>query len=228
MKRILLLSLTLLATALASPIKIKDTKGREITVTIINHTKETVTFEKGAKKYTVPWGTFDEESIKLIKVTPLPGAANKRPERLQKITLDNGKEQELNVPAGDILNETGILDLYIGDQVHLEFKKSGGVFSDPKIVASVKKPEQTITLSFQITEDGHTLTRTTQIQQTVALDCYEMHVGAEEFSKNQSFFPTEKGQKEEQTWSKNVWHLQLRNIAVTTKPAADVFQERNQ
>lgn len=229
MKFTSLISLAIFSTAIAvaTPIKIKDTKGREITVTILNHTDEKVTFEKDGKKFTVPWQTFDEASIKLIKATPLPGAANKRPERTQTITNTIGKKIEVTVPAGEILSKDGVLDIYLGDTIHLEFEKTGGSFTHPKVVATVTKPEQTITLDFQVTEDGHILTRTTQIQQTVAFNCYEMQINGKEFFKNNNFFPTEKGQKEEQRWLNDYWHLQLRDIEVTTKTAAQVFQERN-
>jgi hypothetical protein len=219
--------LAFIATAHATPIKIKDTKGREISVTITAYSKSTVSFEKGGKKFTVPWATFDAASIKLIKSTPLPEAANKRTERSETITLEDGSKKEMTVPAGDILSADGILDLYPGDTIHLEFSKSGETLVKPKVVASVTKPEQTITFHFAVSGGGITLKRTTKIQKTVALDCFEKAVDSEKHTLSQSFFPTEKGQTEEQTWPNKIWHLQMKNIEVTDKTAEQVFNERS-
>ncbi|MGJ8696300.1 MAG: hypothetical protein ACSHYF_08270 [Verrucomicrobiaceae bacterium] len=226
MKFPFLLSILCLASALAGPLTLKDTKGREIVVLVTDYDKDTVTFEKGTKQYTVPWATFDEASIKLIKSTKLPGADNKRQEREETIILPEIGEKKIIVPAGKPLSKDGTLDLYPGDTIHLEFALEDGKLTKPEVVAEIANPERTITFAFTQNADFATLTRTTGIQKTVGIDCYELAHGSEEFSRSTHVVPTEKGKRDVYSWPSNIWRLQIKNIEVSDKPADEVFAER--
>ncbi|MDA8991998.1 hypothetical protein N9F61_00995 [Akkermansiaceae bacterium] len=208
----------------AAPLLVKDTKGREITISITDYNAKTVTFQRGAKTYTVPWTTFDEASIALIKKAPLPGDANKRKEREEEITLQGQVKKTVTVPAGKFFSEEGVLNLYPGDTVHLQFS---GVGSTPKVVAEITKPENTITFKFTHDAGGAKLLRTMKIQKTVALDCYEGVVDSEEWVRSASVAPVEKGQKDEYAWPNEIWRIQIKNIELTEKSAEQAFRERS-
>ena len=225
---ILLASLTPLSHLYSKPLSLKDKKGREITVTVTTYDAETVTFTKGSKDYTVPWETFDQESIELIKNTRLPDADNKRMERKQELENQDGNKQTVTIPAGKFLTKDGKLDLYVGDTVHLEFQLSDGKLSNPEIVAEIVKPEQTAT--FELINEGGmtTLKRSSKIQKTVAVDCSTQSHGATEYQKALDIYPISKAGSDEFAWPGNVWHVQLSKIEISDKTADEVFAERAQ
>jgi hypothetical protein len=95
----------------------------------------------------------------------------------------------------------------------------------PKVVAKVAHPKRTIT--FKMTQDESTtmLTRTTDIEQTVAVDCTHHGINSEGFSPT-NLRPTEKGLSSFDSWPNTVWILRLSNIEVTAKPASEVYEDR--
>ena len=121
--------------------------------------------------------------------------------------------------------EGGVLELFPGDTVHLEFENDGGKLVRPRVVEEVKEPTRTIT--FAMTQDASTtmLSRNTKIQQTVAMDCTHRAIGSEEFSPT-NLNPTEKGLSAFDSWPNSVWMLRLSKIEVTSESAAEVYEER--
>jgi hypothetical protein len=154
--------------------------------------------------------------------------------------ISNASPADPNIrPAGDVTLkferkieipeikrfDGGVLEIFPGDTVHLEFEEEGGKLVRPKVVAEVKDPKRTI--SFAMTQDPSMtmLTRKTAIQQTVAMDCENRGLGSEEFSPT-NLNPTEKGLSAFDSWPSSVWVLRLSNIEVTSKPAAEVYEEK--
>lgn len=225
---ILLTSLFLSTSLYAKPLNLKDKKGREITVTVTAYDAKIVTFLKGTKEYTVPWETFDQDSIELIKNTRLPDADNKRMERKQDLENQEGKKQTITIPAGKFLTKDGKLDLYVGDIVHLEFQLIDGKFTSPDVVAEITKPQQTAT--FELINEGGmtTLKRSSKIQKTVAVNCSTQNHGAAAYEKALDIYPISKAGSDEFAWPGNVWHVQLSKIEVSEKTADEVFAERAQ
>ena len=210
----------------AAPLLVKDTKGREITISVTDFDAKTVTFSRGSKEFTVPWETFDAASIELIKSTPLPGADNKRQEREIELTLADGSKKKAIVPAGEYLSKAGALYLYPGDTVHLEFQDTDGKLKDPIVVAEVKNPARTLT--FALTQDFGltTLKRSGEIQQTVAVDAYAQILGQKAYKQYRDIYPTEKGEPNEFAWAEGAWHIKIDKIEVTEKSANDAYTER--
>ena len=224
----LFLSLFVTSLAVAGPLTLKDKKGREITVTVTDYNVKTVTFKKGAKEYTVPWNTFDQASIDLIKSTPLPGADNKRQERQEELQDEAGAKVTVTIPAGQYLSKAGMLELYIGDTVHLEFQMADGQLSakDPIIVVEVKKPEQTMTFEFINDRGTPTLKRSSKIQKTVAFDCQIQTNGSAEFTKEKRIAPTNKGKSDEFAWLPGLLRIQFSNFSVNDRSIDDEYADR--
>ncbi|MCB1278222.1 hypothetical protein [Prosthecobacter sp.] len=119
----------------------------------------------------------------------------------------------------------GVLELFPGDTVHLEFEQKGEDLVRPKVVAKVEHPKRTIT--FKMTQDKSItmLSRKSEIQKTVAMDCEHRGIGSEEFFPT-NLHPTEKGLMAGDSWPNSVWILRLSHIEVTDKPASDVYHEK--
>lgn len=133
-------------------------------------------------------------------------------------------ERKIEVPKIKRFDE-GVLELFPGDIVHLEFENAAGKPVRPKVVAEIKDPKRTIT--FKMTQDASMtmLSRNTEIQQTVAMDCANRALGSEDFSPT-NLNPTEKGLSAFDSWPNSVWILRLSNIEATTKSAAEVYEEK--
>jgi hypothetical protein len=119
----------------------------------------------------------------------------------------------------------GMLLLFPGDIVHLEFEEKDGVFLRPKVVAKVQDPKRTITFRMTQNQSVTMLFRESKIQKTVSLDCEHQGLDSENFS-NTNLNPTEKGLTAGDSWPNSVWLLRLSNIEVTSRPASEVYKEK--
>ncbi len=134
-------------------------------------------------------------------------------------------QQTIPVPEITRLDENGVLELFPGDEVHLEFEDDKGELVRPKVVASVTAPEKTI--SFKMTQDENMtiLSRTSGIQKTVSMDCVHRAADGKEFFAT-NVRPTEKGMSSFDSWPNTVWILRLSKIETTSRSAAEVYQEK--
>ncbi len=121
--------------------------------------------------------------------------------------------------------EDGVLELFPGDTVHLEFEDDGGDLVRPKVVAKVQHPKRTITFRMTQDESITMLFRESEVRKTVALDCEHRGLGSEEFFRT-NLNPTEKGLMAVDSWPNSVWLLRLSNIEITSKPASEVYKEK--
>ncbi len=135
-------------------------------------------------------------------------------------------ERKIEIPEIKRFDDKGVLELFPGDKVHLEFADDGkGGLTQPKVVAKVRDPAKTITFAMKQDKQMTTLTRSTKIQKTVGLDCVHRGLGGENFHRT-NLHPTEKGLMAFDTWPNTVWILRLSNIKVTSKSAAEVYDEK--
>jgi len=134
-------------------------------------------------------------------------------------------EHRIEIPELERFSEDGVLEIFPGDVVHLEFQEKAGKLVNPKVVANVTDPTRTITFEMTQDESLTMLKRTTEIQQTVALDCVHRGLRSEDFSPT-NLRPTEKGLASFDSWPNNVWLLRLSNIEVTSKSASEVYEEK--
>lgn len=168
----------------------------------------------------------------LIILFALPGSAQEKAE--------NSKEDPNIRPAGEIvmsferkieipevkrLGDDGVLELFPGDTVHLEFAEEEGNLVRPRIVGKVQHPKRTITLEMKQDEKMTMLSRSTEIQNTVAMDCVHRGLGSDEFFPT-NLQPTEKGLAVFDSWPNSVWILRLSNIEATSRPASEVYEEK--
>ncbi len=134
-------------------------------------------------------------------------------------------EHKIEIPEIKRLSDDGVLELFPGDTVHLEFEDDGGKLVRPKVVAQVKEPTRTITFKMTQDESITMLFRKTKISKTVALDCDHRGLGSKDFFPT-NLRPTEKGLASSDSWPNSVWMLRLSNIEVTSKPASEVYKEK--
>ncbi|MDB6079472.1 MAG: hypothetical protein JWO82_3219, partial [Akkermansiaceae bacterium] len=106
-------------------------------------------------------------AFSLVKAEDPAVNPNLRKERDLVVTMEGGKEVKAKIPAGEFLGKDGVLTLYLGDEVNLEFQDKGGKLVEPK----VEHPERTLT--FKMSQKGETvmMSRTGEIQKAVAMDC---------------------------------------------------------
>jgi hypothetical protein len=134
-------------------------------------------------------------------------------------------ERKIEIPEIKRFREDGVLELFPGDTVHLEFEGEKGNLVRPKVVAKVTDPTRTITFKMTQDESITMLYRETGIQKTVALDCAHRGLRSETFSPT-NLHPTEKGLKAFDSWPNSVWILRLSNIEVTSKSPSEVYKEK--
>ena len=134
-------------------------------------------------------------------------------------------EHKIKILETKRFNDKGVLLLFAGDTVHLEFEEVKGKLVRPKVVDKVKYPKRSIT--FEMTQDASItmLFRKTEIQKTVAVDCEHRSVRSEDFLPT-NLLPTEKGLMVGDSWSNSVWAIRISNIEVTSKSAEKVYEER--
>ncbi|WP_050026644.1 hypothetical protein [Verrucomicrobium sp. BvORR034] len=161
----------------------------------------------------------------LLKAQDSAAASNRRPASTVKIVQPDGTKQEIKLPARELLASDGSLTLYPGDEVHLEFEEKAGKLSNPKVVATVAAPERTITFEMTHQKEITILSRTTKIQQTVAMDCGNRSGKREAYSPT-NIRPTEKGLASFDSWPGSVWSIKLTNIEVSDRSAQDVYMEK--
>jgi hypothetical protein len=133
-------------------------------------------------------------------------------------------ERKIEIPEIKRFQD-GVLELFPGDTVHLEFEEKNGDLVRPKIVAEVQYPKRTITFRMTQDESITMLFRESEIQKTVALDCEHRGLSSKEFSRT-NLNPTEKGLMAGDSWSNSVWSLRLSNIEVTSKSASEVYKDK--
>ena len=75
----------------------------------------------------------------------------------------------------------GVLELFPGDTVHLEFAEKDGDLVNPKVVVKVEHPKRTITFKMTQDESITMLFRESAIQKTVAMNCEHRGLGSDEF-----------------------------------------------
>lgn len=134
-------------------------------------------------------------------------------------------ERKIEIPEIRRFSEEGVLEIFPGDTVHLEFEEEGGNLVRPRVVTAVADRARTITFKMTQDESITMLYRETGIQNTVALDCRYRQLGSDELGQT-NLYPTEKGLVGGDSWSNSVWMLRLSNIEVTSKPAAEVYEEK--
>jgi len=134
-------------------------------------------------------------------------------------------ERKIKIPEIKRFSADGVLEMFPGDIVHLEFEDDGGKLVRPKVVAEVKAPARTMTFKMTQDESITMLSRTSKIQKTVAVDCLHRGLGSEDFFPT-NLRPTEKGLGAYDSWPNSVWIIRLSNIEVTSKPASEVYEEK--
>lgn len=134
-------------------------------------------------------------------------------------------EQKIEIPEIKRFSEDGILEIFPGDVVHLEFQEVEGKLVRPKVVSKVADPQRTMTFKMSQDKSITMLSRTSEIQQTVALDCVHRGLNSGDFSPT-NLRPTEKGLGAFDSWPNTIWILRLSNIEVTSKSAAEAYEEK--
>lgn len=160
-----------------------------------------------------------------LKAQDSSASPNRRPASAIKVVQPDGSKQEVKLPARELLATDGSLTLYPGDEVHLEFEEKNGKLTNPKVVASVATPDRTITFEMTQEKEITMLTRTTKIQQTVAMDC-GTRSGKRDVYFNTNIRPTEKGLASFDSWPSSVWSIKLTNIEVSDRSAQEVYMEK--
>jgi hypothetical protein len=144
-----------------------DGKKLQAEIETASETDVTLKREKDGKNFTIPLARLSEEDQKFVAAWLAKRKLNTRPERKLTLSLEGGRTETVQIPKGDYLSEDGTLTLHPGDTIHLEFDDTG----KPNVVSEVKVPKRTITFSMSQKEDITMLTRKTQMQETVAMDC---------------------------------------------------------
>jgi hypothetical protein len=197
--------------------------GKKLRAEIMSASESDVTLKRATdgKEFTLPLNRLSEDDRRTVEAWLAEKKLNTRPKRELTLSLKGGQTKTVEVPEGDYLTEDGTLTLFPGDTVHLEFDEAG----KPRVVRDVKNAKRTVTFSMSQDEDITMLTRKTQMQETVAMDCVHRGLSADKFSRT-NLRPTEKGLASFDSWPGTVWTLRLSDFEVTDRPASEVYQER--
>ncbi len=150
---------------------------------------------------------------------------NISPPRELILKFERREPVKADLPERKYLQDGGVLELFSGDKVNLEFDKVEGELKNPKVVTKVVNPKQTITFEFTQDKKISILNRSTKITATVAMDCDHLTLGSKDFQRT-NLYPTEKGLSSFDSWPNSVYVLRLSNIEVTAKSASKVYKEK--
>jgi len=202
-----------------------DGKKLKAEITSASETEVRLKRTKDGKDFTIPLARLSEEDQKFVGKWIAKKKLNTRPERKLTLSLDSGETKIVEVPKGKYLTEDGILTLYPGDTIHLEFDEQKEIGGKPHIVSKVIDPKRTITFSMSHKKGLTMLIRKSKMQETVAMDCTHRGLGVDKFSRT-NLRPTEKGLAAYDSWPDTVWTIRLFNFDVTDRPASEVYLER--
>jgi hypothetical protein len=207
----------------AAPREFTSNDGKKLLAVIVSATEDHVVLKRAsdAKEFTLPLNRLSEEDQKVIGEWLLIKKANTRPAKKVTIAFEGGKTETVDVPEGPYLTEEGTLTLCLGDTIHLEFDEAG----KPFLVSEVKNAKRTIKFALSQQQGITMLSRTTQMQETVAMDCMHRGWGSEKFART-NLRPTEKALGAFDSWPGTVWTVQLSAFEVTNRPATEVYEKR--
>lgn len=178
--------------------------GKKLRADIVSASDSEVTLkrENDGKEFTIPLDRLSEADQIAVTAWLANRKLNTRPPRQLTLSFKDGEAKTVEIPEGEYLTEDGTLTLFPGDTIHLEFGENG----KSQVVSVVKDPKRTITFSMSHKEDMTMLTRSTQMQPTVAMDCTHLGLGSEKYSRT-NLYPTEKGLAAFDNWPETVWSL---------------------
>lgn len=198
--------------------------GKTLLAEIVKASATDVTLKRAndRKEFTIPLKRLSELDQKFISDWSAKKQVNQRAPKKITLSLADGKTQTMEIPEGAYLSDDGTLTIYPGETIHLEFDEKG----KPQVVSEVKLPKRTVTFSMVQDEQITMVTRKTQMQETVAMDCTHRSLDSEKFSRT-NLRPTVKGLASFDSWPSNVWTVRLNNFEVTNRPAEEVYEERS-
>jgi len=202
-----------------------DGKKLQAEITAASETEVTLKREKDGKDFTIPLDRLSEDDQKFVAAWIANRKLNTRPGRKLTLSLEGGQTKTVEIPKGEYLSEDGTLTLHPGDTIHLEFDEGAAKARKPHIVSEVKDPKRTITFSMSQDKGMTMLSRKTEMQKTVAMDCTHRGLGSDKYART-NLYPTEKGLAAFDSWPGSVWSLRLSDFEVTDRSASEVYQER--
>ncbi len=197
--------------------------GKKLLADLVSATDTEVTVKRASdgREFKLALDRLSEDDRVFIKEWLEKKQRNTRPKRQFELSLKGGKAETVDIPEGEYLTDDGTLTLFPGDTVHLEFDDAG----KPQVVSEVKESKRTVTFSMSHKEDMTMLSRSSKMQETVAMDCKHRGLGSEKFART-NLHPTEKGLAGFDSWPGIVWTLELSNFEVTDRSASEVYEER--
>lgn len=197
--------------------------GKKLAAELVSATDTEVTLlrTKDQKEFTLPLSRLSAEDQDFIRNWLAALKVNTREARELELSLSDGTTKKVAVPEGLYLDQEGVLTLYPGDIVHLEFDDQGA----PKVVSKVENANRTVTFKMSQSEKITMVNRTTKMKETVALDCTHRGLGDDDFHRT-NLHPTANGLASFDSWPSSVWTVKMSNFEVTDKPASEVYEER--
>jgi hypothetical protein len=114
-----------------------------------------------------------------------------RPAKEVTVTLAKGEKKTVHQADAPYISE-GIITLFPGDKIMVEFEIAGSVPTNPRVVTKIFHPERTLEL--EMTQDAQItmVNRKSGFARNLTMDCYFLTVGSD-FKNHANLSPLYKG-----------------------------------
>jgi len=118
-------------------------------------------------------------------------AAAIRPAKQITMNFAKGEKQVIHLAEGHYISQ-GVITLFPGDSILVEFEIVNSAPKNPKVVAKMSHPERTLELKMTQDADITMVSRNSGFAQKLTMDCYFLLLNSD-FENHANMYPMEKG-----------------------------------
>ena len=138
-----------------------------------------------------------------------------RPVTTVRLKLNKKDFFEMEFPKGPYVAE-GFINVLAGEEFLVEFDDTDGVLSNPRYVKTAAKPERTISLRLEQTDEGTMLQVKNPFSKNIIYDCLIQHYSEQRLRKT-SILPVQAGLISFEMWPYPVAQVVVSNVRYVQK-----------
>jgi len=138
-----------------------------------------------------------------------------RPVTTVRLKLNNQEYFEMEFPKGPYVAD-GFINVLAGEELLVEFDETEGTLSHPHYVKTAAKPERTISLRLEQTDQGTILRVKNPLAKSIIYDCHIQHYSEQRLRKT-SILPVPAGLMSFEMWPYPVAQAVISNVRYAQK-----------
>ena len=133
-----------------------------------------------------------------------------RPPTTVRLRLNDKEYFEMEFPKSPYVAD-GFINVLVGEELNVEFNEDEGRLSNPRYVKAPAKPERTVSLRLDQTEEGTVLRVKNPFGKAIVYDCLIQHYNEQRFRKT-SIIPVGSGLMSFEMWPYPVGQVVISNV----------------